>query len=124
MAARFSAQHPRLLERGAKSTLPEHRVEAVARVSGKRAKRYLMREHLLEVGGPAFDYLTELVHRRPGAWIAEIERLHALLQDHGPDAMRAALERAVAGQTYGAEYVRHYLRNPEVASARQEVLPL
>jgi len=124
VAARFSAQHPRLFERGAKSTLPEHRVEAVARVSGKRAKRYLMREHLLEVGGPAFDYLTELVHRRPGAWIAEIERLHTLLQDHGPDAMRAAFERAVAGQTYGAEYVRHYLRNPELAPARQEVLPL
>ena len=45
------AVHSRLFVRGAKSTLPEHRVEAVARVSGKRGKRYLMREHLLEVGG-------------------------------------------------------------------------
>jgi transposase len=124
VAARHTALHPRLFDRGAKSTLPEHRAEAVARVSGKRGKRYLMREHLLEVGGAAFDYLTELVHRRPGAWIAEIERLHALLQDHGPDAMRSAFERAVAGQNFGAEYVRHYLRNPRVAPPRQEVLPL
>ena len=117
VAARFSALHPRLFERGAKSTLPEHRVEAVARVSGKRGKRYLMREHLLEVGGAALDYLTELVHRRPGAWVAEVERLHALLQQHGPDAMRAAFESAVAGQTFGAEYVRHHLRHLDPGAA-------
>jgi transposase len=110
VAARFSAEHPRLFTRGAKSTLPEHRADAVAMVSGKRGKRYLMREHLLEVGGAAFDYLTELVHRRPGVWIAEVESLHALLQKHGPDAMRAAFAAAVAGQTFGAEYVRHHLR--------------
>ena len=113
VAARFSALHPRLFEHGAKSTLPEHRVEAVARVSGKRGKRYLMREHLLEVGGAALEYLTELVHRRPGAWVAEVERLHAMLQQHGPDAIRAAFESAVAGQTFGAEYIRHYLQHPE-----------
>ena len=53
------------------------------------------------------------MHRRPGAWIGEVERLHALLQQHGPDAMRAAFEAAVAGQTFGAEYVRHYLRHPD-----------
>lgn len=118
VAARFSALHPRLFVRGAKSTLPEHRAEAVARVSGKRGKRYLMREHLLEVGGPAFDYLTELVHRRPGAWVTEVERLHALLQDHGADAMRAAFESAVAGHTFGFEYVRYFLRHPELGAAR------
>jgi transposase len=117
VAARFSALHPRLFERGAKSTLPEHRADAVAKVSGKRGKRYLMREHLLELGGAAFDYLTELIHRRPGAWIAEVERLHALLQKHGPDAMRAAFASAVASQTFGAEYVRHYLRHPDPGAA-------
>lgn len=40
--------------------------------SGKRSKRQLMREHLLELGGAALDYLTELVHRRPNAWIGEV----------------------------------------------------
>lgn len=124
VAARFSAAHPRLFERGAKSTLPEHRAEAVARVSGKRGKRYLMREHLLEVGGAALEYLTELVHRRPGAWIGEVEQLHQLLQEHGPDAMRAALEQAVADRTFGAEYVRHYLRGANVPPPREEALPL
>ena len=118
VAARFSALHPRLFERGAKSTLPEHRADAVAKVSGKRGKRYLMREHLLEVGGPALDYLTEITHRRPGAWIGEVEQLHALLQQHGPDALRAALARALAGQTFGAEYVRHFLYSPAKSDAQ------
>ncbi len=111
VAGRFSASHPRLFERGAKSTLPEHRAEAVAQVSGKRGKRYLMREHLLEVGGEALDYLTEITHRRPRAWTGEVEQLHGLLQQHGPDALRAAFARAVAGQTFGVEYVRHFLHS-------------
>jgi transposase len=111
VAGRFNALHPRLFERGAKSTLPEHRAEAVAKVSGKRGKRYLMREHLLEVGSAALDYLTEITHRRPRAWTGEVEQLHALLQQHGPDALRVALIRAVAGQTFGAEYVRHFLHS-------------
>lgn len=123
VSGRFSALHPRLFERNAKSTLPEHRADAVAKVSGKRGKRYLMREHLLEIGGAALDYLTEITHRRPGAWIGEVEQLHDLLQEHGSEALRDAIGSAVAGQTFGAEYVRHFLRHPEPAS-RQEVLPL
>jgi len=102
-AGRFSALHRRLFERGAKSTLPEHRLDAVAKVSGKRGKRYLMREHLLEIGGGTLDYLTEITHRRPGAWLGEVEQLHALLQQHGADSLRAAIGRAVAGRTFGAE---------------------
>jgi len=53
VAGRFSAFHLRLFERNAKSTLPEHRTEAVAKASGKRGKRYLMREHLVDLGASA-----------------------------------------------------------------------
>jgi hypothetical protein len=35
----------------------------VAAVSGKRGKRYLKRQQLLELGEPAIRYLTEIVHR-------------------------------------------------------------
>jgi len=94
---RFEAIHPRLFAPGAKSTLPEHRALAAAAMSGKRAKRYLQREHLLALGGPALDYLTlELTHRRPRVWIRDVERLHELLQTHGDAALRATLERALA----------------------------
>jgi transposase len=118
VAGRFQATHPRLFERGAKSTLPEHRAALVAAVSGKRGKRYLKREHLLEVGEAALAYLTEITHRRPREWVSEVDGLHDLLQHHGPQTMRRAFESALAARTFGVEYVRHYLAQP------QGVLPL
>ena len=109
VAGRFEAVHQRLFEPGAKSTLPEHRAQHVAAVSGKRAKRYLQREHLLALGPPALEYLTELTHRRPQIWIRDVDRLHALLATYGEDAIRAALTRGLAEQAIGAEYIAHYL---------------
>lgn len=38
VAGRFEARHPRLTEPNAISTLPEHRTQLVAAVSGKRGK--------------------------------------------------------------------------------------
>jgi len=109
VVGRFNAVHRRLFERGAKSTLAEHRAEHVAAVSGKRAKRYLQREHLLALGRPALDYLTELTHRRPRIWIRDVDRLHALLATYGDDAVRTALTRGLEEQAIGAEYIAHYL---------------
>jgi hypothetical protein len=123
VAGRHEAWHNRLFERGAKSTLPEHRAALVKAVSGKRAKRYLQREQLLELGEPALEYLTEIVHRRPRAWVSEVEGLHALLQRHGPELLRAAFEHALAQATYGTEYVVHYLQAMPVTPAQRE-LPL
>jgi transposase len=123
VAGRYEAWHDRLFVRGAKSTLPEHRAALVQAVSGKRAKRYLQREQLLELGEPALAYLTEVVHRRPRAWVSEVEGLHALLQRHGPERVRAAFEHALAQETYGTEYVVHYLQAMRVTPAQRE-LPL
>src|SRR5206468_11649809 len=99
----------RLFEPYAKSTLPEHRAQQVAVVSGKRAKRYLQREHLLALGPAALDYLTELTHRRPRIWIRDVDRLHELLATYGDVAVRAAFARGLAEQAIGAEYIAHYL---------------
>jgi hypothetical protein len=91
------------------SILPEHRAERVAAVSGKRARRYLQRQHLLDLGPGALAYLTELTHRRPQRWIQDVEQLHALLQTHGDAALRRAFDRGLAEQAIGAEYIAHYL---------------
>ena len=109
VAGRFEARHPRLVEPGAKSTLPEHRAQQVAAVSGKRAKRYLQREHLLALGPPALEYLTELTHRRPRIWLRDVDRLHSLLATYGDAALLAAFVRGVVEQAIGAEYIAHYL---------------
>jgi Mu transposase, C-terminal domain len=109
VAGRYAAEHVRQWDTGASSILPEHRAQRVAAVSGKRARRYLQRQHLLDLGAAALAYLTELTHRRPHTWIREVERLHALLQTHGDAALRTAFERGVAEQAIGAEYIAHYL---------------
>jgi len=109
VTGRFEAIHQRLFEPHAKSTLPEHRAQQVAAVSGKRAKRYLQREHLLALGPAALDYLTELTHRRPRIWIRDVDRLHDLLATYGDAAVRAAFTRGLAEQAIGAEYIAHYL---------------
>ncbi len=111
VAGRFATEHPRLWKRGDRSILPQHRAQLVAAVSGKRAKRYLKRQHLLELGQVAFDYITEIVHRRPRGWIGDIDRLHDLLQQHGPDAMRQAFQRGLELGTFGAEYVAHFFND-------------
>jgi len=109
VAGRFEAAHPRLTEGHAISTHPEHRTQLVAAVSGKRGKRYLERQHLLELGPVVHAYLTELTHRRPRIWVRDVERLHALLQTHGEAATRAAFARGLAARGFGAEYIEHYL---------------
>lgn len=105
IAGRFSALHPRLRDPNDKSILPEHRASMVAKVSGKRGKNYLKREHLLELSADAVEYMTELVHRRPNLWHDDVHLLHELLDLHGADAMRVAIAAALQAQTYGPRYV-------------------
>ena len=112
IAGRFRSDHPRKFLSGESSILPEHRAERVAAVSGKRARRYLQRQHLLDLGAPALAYLTELTHRRPQRWIVDVEQLHDLLQIHGDAALRRAFERGLAEQAIGAEYIAHVLGDP------------
>jgi len=112
VVSRFEATHPRLVSPNAVSTLPAHRADMVAAVSGKRGKRYLKRQHLLDVGEPALAYLTELTHRRPRRWVHDVDRLHGLLQERGPTALRAAFVQGLAAQVFGAEYIAHYLTAP------------
>jgi transposase len=109
VAGRFSAEHGRQVEPGAGSILPEHRAARVAAVSGARARRYLQRQHLIDLGPTVLAYLTELTHRRPQRWLPDVERLHELLQTYGEGALRQACERGLREQAIGAEYIAHYL---------------
>lgn len=140
VAGKHKVEHPRLFERDTVAALPEHRAAMVAKVSGKRGKRYLKREHLLETGRAALEYLTEVIHRRPRDWVTDVDALHELLQQYGPDQLRRAFEQACAAEVYGAEYVRHFLalaqggrengpasgssERPPVLHEQQQALPL
>jgi hypothetical protein len=110
VAGRFEVTHHRKFLRGEGSTLPAHRAALVAAVAGKRAKRYLKRQQLLDLGAPALAYLTEIVHRRPKDWIRDVDALHDLLQHHGPDRVRLAFEDGLRAQVFGAPHIARALQ--------------
>lgn len=109
IAGQWSATHPRLFEPGAKSILPEHRASMLATMSSQRARNYTKREHILALGDSARLYLTEIVHRRQRTWMRDVDTMHELLELHGEEAMRTAIDAALEAETYGGEYVAHYL---------------
>src|ERR1700684_3180513 len=111
VAARYEEEHPRKFGAQESSSLPEHRAAMVAAVSGKRGKRYLKRQQLLELGGAGVRYLSEIVHRRPRQWYEDVDRLHQILQSHGAEVLRRAMEEGLKQQIFGAFYVERSLQS-------------
>jgi transposase len=99
-----AVRHARTAE--ATSIRPEHRAALLDAVRGVRGKLYFQRQSLWELGPAAEAWLTELVHRRPTQWRRDVEACFGLLQDYGPEPLRAALAWGVHHGAIGAEYVR------------------
>ena len=118
VAGRHEAQHVRRSGRKQVSTLPEHRAEQLAAISGKRGRRYLRRQHLLELGGPALTYLTELVHQDPKGWYRKVDELHDLLQRHGADPLAQALRASLDVGVVDVNYVRRCLDRDHATQLR------
>jgi transposase len=113
VAGRHEVRHERQRGRGTPSRLPEHRAAHLAAISGARGKRYLKRQHLFETGEAAVRFLTELVHRHPhGAWARDIEELHELLQQVGPEAMHRAFRAALDVGRISTAFVAECLGRP------------
>jgi transposase len=110
VAGRYEAEHPRKFAAQEGSWLVEHRAAMISAVSGKRGKRYLKRQQLLALGEPALLYLTEIVHRRPREWFVDVDRLHQLLQSHGPEVLRRAMEEGLKQQIYCAFFIERALQ--------------
>lgn len=110
VAGRYEAEHPRKFAAQESSWLAEHRAAMISAVSGKRGKRYLKRQQLLELGEAALLYLTEIVHRHPRQWFEDVDRLHQILQSHGPEVLRRAMEEGLKQQIYGAFFIERALQ--------------
>lgn len=95
VAGRFEATHRRREKGEPPAPLPEHRSAKLAAVHGTRAKLYEKRQQVLNLGPDALALLTEITHREPRLWSRRVEDLFALLEQHGDDALRDAIGRAV-----------------------------
>lgn len=109
-----TVRHPRLTAPRAISILPEHRAAMAEVVRGGRAKLYYRRQSLWELGPAAERWLTELVHRRPTGWRADVEQCFELLQDYGAAPLLEAFAWGVRHRAIGAEYVRTQLGRASV----------
>lgn len=110
VAGRYESVHQRRRTPSVVSTLAEHRCGQLAAMSGKRGRRYLMRQHIFEIGEPAVRFLTELVHRRPTNWTRDVENLHQMLQRFGPEPLNRALRAALDVGCFDAAYVARCLQ--------------
>jgi hypothetical protein len=110
VARHYDVEHPRRPEVGRTSYLPEHRADLVAEVHGDRGKLYLKRQQILELGRPALDFLTEVIHARPRTWRGDVEKLHELLTAQGPQKVLIAIQDALSRHLFGAEYVVDFIR--------------
>lgn len=95
VAGRFEATHRRRNKGEPPAPLPEHRAAKLAAVHGKRAKLYEKRQQVLNLGHAALELLTAITHRDHRRASRDVEELYTLLERHGDDVLRAAIERAV-----------------------------
>jgi transposase len=118
IAGRYEATHRRRTKDEPPAPLPEHRAAKIASVHGKRAKLYGKRQQVLNLGRDALALLTEITHRHGKLAGRHVEDLYALLEAHGDDAMRAAIERAVANGRLTVAGVRRHL--PSKSARRRD----
>ena len=121
VAGRFEAVHHRRKKGEPPAPLPEHRAAKIASVHGRRAKLYQKRQAVLDLGPDALALLTEITHREPMLASRRVEELYTLLEQHGDDAMRAAIARAVELGNLSVAGVRRRL--PTGARGREGARP-
>src|SRR5262249_171057 len=117
IAGRYEALHRRRTKDEPPAPLQEHRAAKIASVHGKRAKLYEKRQQVLNLGRHALAVLTEITHRHGKLAPRHVEELYALLEGYGDDAMRPAIERAVADGRLTVAGVRRHL--PSKSARRQ-----
>jgi transposase len=100
------ATHPRVPLNGRYSILPEQRAQVLEK-SG--ARPFVKRQLLADLCPAATWYMTELRHKRPDLWREDVDRIFALLEEHGEERVRDALVEAARAGTVGAEYLEALL---------------
>ncbi len=99
--------HTRADHTGEVRSLPSQRTALLQVLHGDRKRATYQRQCLLELGAAARSFLGPLVHRwENGQWEQPCIALFTLMQDHGDDAMRAALARCAAQGSFTVAAVK------------------
>jgi transposase len=106
------ADHPRCFARKQDIVDPDHERALLAAMHFARDRDRLT--HFLALGSDAEAYLAGLREKRP-AWRKHVDRINALADIHGRDAIARALSDARSYDAFSADYVHNILemRNRE-----------
>jgi hypothetical protein len=88
-----------------------------------RAQVMLYRQALLDLGGIAHAYVSELSRRQRARLAEEILAVYALFERHGAADLLSAMELAAPANAYGAEYLRALLVAPSPTPALRPPRP-
>jgi transposase len=105
------AEHPRA-EDGAHRRIVEPSHFAPLFERKPRAQVMLYRQALLDLGPPAYGYVSELSHRQRTHLTSEILEISALFEQFGTDNLLSAMELAAHANAYGAAYLQALLASP------------
>lgn len=108
------ADHPRSFGRKQEIADPDHERALVLKMRHAHDRRRLTR--FLSLGPHAADYLAALREKRP-AWRDHLDRINALAEVHGRDALVRALADAAEYGAFSAEYIHNILE------ARHRAIP-
>jgi transposase len=100
------ADHPRCYGRKQDIADPEHERPLVLKLRHAHDQRRL--ERFLALGPDAAAYLDGLREKRPN-WRTHVDRINALAEIHGPDALRRAMADARESAAFSAEYLHNLL---------------
>ncbi|MEL7476569.1 MAG: IS21 family transposase [Cyanobacteria bacterium J06555_12] len=109
LGERQLAIHPRFPDNGRSSVLGEHAEELF---KFRRGKPYAQRQLLLDLHPSVEPYLTELVHRRPNRWEADVDQIYRLYQQLGRADLLAAIALASEERCFGSEYLVELTQAP------------
>lgn len=103
--------HRRVDGAGVVQRLPSQRQEMLAAIHGKRKIATYRRQCLLELGQPAWAFMSVLVHVCPdGRWEEPCAELYALLDKHGAEELCDAFTKCVLQKRFTVDAVRAAIR--------------
>lgn len=124
VAGSHVAEHARRKRGDPPAALSEHRAAKLAAVHGRRAVAYEKRQQVLDLGPDALVLLTALLHDRPSRQLEDIDKLHALLDQHGEDDMRRALATIARKGDLSIHALRDALRDSSATEDGRASRPL
>ncbi len=117
------ADHPRAADGARKRVIdPAHFTTLFA--AKPRAQAMLYRGLLVELGGHAPAFVSELSYRQRDCLCAQLIAVYALYEQHGALALLAAMDRAVAAGTYQVEALERLLASPPTSALPVSVFRL